>query len=243
MKKILSFGGGLQTTALAILIVQGKLEVDEIVFADTGAEKPETYWYMENYISPMLTEIKMPFTVVRNIQPSRCGGLYEYCWHTQNIPSIYQRHCTDHYKIRPIRKHIGKDGVELLIGFSLDESYRARKKGNQREGRRFPLIEKGMTADDCRNIIREYGFPLPIKSSCYFCQFQHPVEWNWLKTNHPDLFQKALALEARYHKRKPQHKNSFGLLRGTPLWKMKDGIQPEMFQLEERACWSGYCSH
>ena len=59
-KRILSFGGGLQTTALAIMVAKGELEVDEVIFADTGAEKPETYWYMENYTKPMLEEVGIP---------------------------------------------------------------------------------------------------------------------------------------------------------------------------------------
>ena len=73
MKRILSFGGGLQTTALAIMVAKGELEVDEVVFANTGAEKPETYWYMENYIKPILS---IPFVEVK----SHLGTLYDYCW-------------------------------------------------------------------------------------------------------------------------------------------------------------------
>lgn len=38
MDKILSFGGGLQTTALAIMLAERKYQVDAVVFSDTGAE-------------------------------------------------------------------------------------------------------------------------------------------------------------------------------------------------------------
>ena len=64
-KRVLSFGGGVQTTAMAILMAQGKITCDEVVFADTGAEKPETYWYMESYSEPLFKEIGIPFTKVR----------------------------------------------------------------------------------------------------------------------------------------------------------------------------------
>ncbi len=70
MKRILSFGGGLQTTALAIMVAKGELEIDEAVFADTGCEKPETYWYIENYIKPLFLKLHIPFTVVQ----SKLGG-------------------------------------------------------------------------------------------------------------------------------------------------------------------------
>ena len=60
MEKILACGAGLQTTALVILIAERKLEVDAVVFADTGGEKPETYFYLDNYIKPLLSSVQVP---------------------------------------------------------------------------------------------------------------------------------------------------------------------------------------
>lgn len=241
MKRIFSFGAGVQTTALVILIKQGKVpKVDAAVFADTGCEKPETYWYMDAYMQPLFKEIGLPLDIV--VSDSADKTLYDYCWRIKEIPSpIGHRWCTDRYKIRPIQKKYGSTKVtSYAIGFSLDEANRVDKK---RPNKVYPLIEMGLTADDCRHLIKSEGYPLPLKSSCYFCPFQHPVEWNWLKLRRPELFDKALALEARFHEHRPHLRNDFGLLRGTPLWRLKDGIQPEMFQLEGESCWSGYCSH
>ncbi len=239
MKRILSFGGGLQTTALAIMVAKGELKVDEVVFADTGAEKPETYWYMDNYIKPMLD-----ISVVRSHLPSYSfGDMYAHYWRLAAIPSVIQRRCTDHFKLRPINKYYKGQEVEMLIGFSLDEAHRARKKRTLWAKESYPLIEQQLTAEDCRQIILGYGLPIPVKSSCFICQYQKVPEWNWLKNNHPDLFNKALALELRYHERTPDMKNYFGLLGGTPLWRLKEGIQPEMFTNTEYSCWSGHCGH
>lgn len=218
------------------------MHIDEAIFADTGAEKPETYWYMDTYIKPLFQDLKIPFRIIQKERTLiYAPSLYEYLWSRKDIPSIRQRRCTDHYKIRPIQKCIGTQ--LLFIGFSLDEAYRAQRKKPKKYPREYPLIEMGITANDCRYIIQQYGWTMPLKSSCYFCPFQHPAEWNWLKNNHPELFQKAIDLEARYHQRKPQFKDSFGLLRGTPLWKMKDGLQPEMFADIGDSCWSGHCGH
>lgn len=38
--RILSFGGGVQTTALAVMWVRGEVEADFCVMADTGGETP-----------------------------------------------------------------------------------------------------------------------------------------------------------------------------------------------------------
>lgn len=241
MKRILSFGGGVQTTALAIMAAQGEVEVDEVVFADTGAEKPETYWYMENYTRPLFQDAKIPFHILTRERTAYYEPtLYDFLWRIRDVPSVHQRRCTDHYKIRVIKPFVGADCI-IMIGFSLDEAYRAKR--NRWPHREFPLIDRAMMASDCRRVISDYGWPLPLKSSCFFCPFQHIVEWNWLKTRHPDFFQKALDLEARYHDRKPEMRNVYGLLRGTPLWKIGEGIQPEMFALEGDSCWSGHCSH
>lgn len=240
MKRILSFGGGIQTTALAILIAEGKVKVDMAVFADTGCEKPETYWYIKNYMEPLFKQIGLEFAIVSTEKDD--PTLYDYCWRIKDIPSVIgRRWYTDKYKVRVIQKLYGTDKkTSYTIGFSSDEGKRINP---DKKNAQYPLIDLGMTANNCRYYIQSNGYPLPLKSSCYFCPFQHPVEWNWLKNHHPDLFKKALVLEARFHEHRPHLRETFGLVRGTPLRKLKNGIQPEMFQLEGDSCWSGYCSH
>ena len=53
---------------------------------------------------------------------------------------------------------------------------------------------------------------------------------------------KALELEANYHKRRPDMID-FGLVHGVPLRRLKEGLQPEMFADIGHACWSGHCGH
>jgi len=245
LRRIFSFGGGVQTTAAVILIAQGEIEeVDELIFADTVSEKPETYWYMENYIKPILKKLNKPLTIIKSHLPSYSyGDMYAHYWRLATIPSVIQRRCTDHFKLRPIAKYYKGQEVEMMIGFSLDEAHRSRKKRTLWANESYPLIEMQITAADCRRIIQDYGYPIPTKSSCFFCQYQRVPEWNWLKNNHPDLFQKALDLEAHFHERRPEMKDQFGLLGGTPLWRMKEDIHPEMFRNTEYSCWSGHCGH
>ena len=236
MRRTLSFGGGLQTTAIVTLMAKGEVVVDEVVFADTGVEKPETYWYIEEYIKPLLQVLQVPFITVK----SYLGTLYEHCWEKKIIPSIHNRWCTDKFKVRPIEKYLKREGI-VLIGFSADEVKRSEKPS--RMTREFPLIERGLSSADCARIISDSGWPVPLRSSCYICVFNPYPEWNWLKNNHPDLIDKALALEQRQYERYPQLRYTYGLLRGIPLWKIKNGLQPEMIIPGEYSCWSGYCSH
>ena len=44
---VLSFGGGVNTTALMIYLIKNNLSINEAVFADVGGELPETYSYLK----------------------------------------------------------------------------------------------------------------------------------------------------------------------------------------------------
>lgn len=230
--KVLSFGGGLQTVAMIVLHAQGKLPIDRVIFADTGCEKPETYWYMENYIKPIIQ--------IDTVQ-SHLGGMFEYCENIKRIPSPIYRWCTDKFKVRPLRKAVGKDDL-VMVGFAADEAKRVKEQYGKL-GRQFPLIEMGITSADCNRIIQDYGWPVPLKSACYICPYQRWNNWNWLKANHPDLLQKAVDLELLSYEIRPQDRENFGLFGGKPLWKYAEGIQYEFGFPEEYSCWSGHCSH
>ncbi len=235
---LLSLGGGIQTTALVILVAKRKVKADLVIFSDTGGEKPETYWYIENYIKEILDGVA-PFKIVKSELKSTQPDLYGWLWKFGQIPPIGGRRlCSIKFKREAIEAQLKGIEHQTIIGFSLDEVGRAAKYPNNLH----PLIDMRINAVDCCNIITDYGLPVPLKSSCYFCPYQHPVEWNWLKTHHPDLFDKALELEAHYHERRPDMIN-FGLVRGVPLRNFKEGIQPEMFANIGNSCWSGYCGH
>jgi hypothetical protein len=62
---ILSFGGGVQSTALAILTVEKKIDVDAIVFCDTGFEQTVVFDFLNRFTIPMLYVAKIPFFIAK----------------------------------------------------------------------------------------------------------------------------------------------------------------------------------
>ncbi len=238
MRRILSFGAGLQTTALLILVYKREVEADMIVFADTKGEKPETYNYIQDYSIPLCQERGIPFIWLTNHDKYDGESLYDFSWRKHFSPGMPSRQCSLHFKARVIKRFDRK--AQKLVGFSTEELRRAENPVHQ--GARFPLIELGLSGSDCSRIISTFGWPIPLKSSCFFCPFQRPNEWNWLKEKHPDLFQKALDLEKHIYENKPEKRNIYGLFGGKPLWKFAEGIQQE-FDLQENSCWSGACGH
>jgi len=63
--RFLSYGAGMQTFALLVMAEQNEIQIDEVVFADTGAEHPETYDHIENVAMPICDRIGISFTTVR----------------------------------------------------------------------------------------------------------------------------------------------------------------------------------
>ena len=181
--KILSYGAGVNSTAILILYAQGKLKVDAVVFADTGAEHPETYAFIDTYIKPLCAKLDLPFHVVSG------GNLYEDYWQKRIIPFRQFRSCTDRYKIRPLKKFVEKtygSDFTFILGIDFGEKNRAtRYQGINFE---FPLIDLHIDREGCKQMIREYGLPIPIKSGCFFCPFTTKTGWLNLLANHKNLF-------------------------------------------------------
>ena len=237
-KTFLSFGGGVQTTAMLIMIAQGKLQADAVIFADTGSEHPETYEYIEKYDKPLCIKMGIPFitakmhrsvTVVNMVEKRtwkhpkkklypvkgeqiKADSLREVLMARRRVPSLQNRWCTEYSKITPIKQvlrslqsagEFEKPAI-CMIGISIDEKRRAYNKDgtwkqpHHSESRNtYPLVEMGISRDDCHKIIKDFGWPDPVKSGCYFCPFQGGKEWNKLYWDHPDLFWDSVMLEER----------------------------------------------
>ena len=177
----------MNSTALYILMEREREGV-EAVFANHGCDWPETYEYIE-----WMNSNGHPVTVIesrRNDLP-----LYEYYWQHHMIPTRIMRHCTDHFKVRPLRAFMGAEPHYEMLGIDAGEAHRADRL--QREGRTFPLVERGVNRQGCLDIIQDAGWPTPCKSGCFLCPFQRVGQWEELKTKHPGLLDKAVALEKR----------------------------------------------
>lgn len=209
MRNYLSFGAGVNSTALMLLLLDEGVEF-EAVFSDTGCEKPETYEYLnlledQGYeITRIIPQIKEKGVIYNNI--------YDYFWQAKLIPLMRYRICTVKFKTQPIEKYIEKP-CELMIGYDFGERIRRRLKDRKGITHKFPLVERRITRDQCADIIRDHGLPVPMRSGCYLCPFQSKRDWKRLRDTHPELFKKAMALEENARTRDP-HKE---LYRGGTL--------------------------
>lgn len=193
--------------ALLIGLYKHKIPIDLITFADTGAEHPHTYQFIE-IINQWLAEHGMPqITVVQYVD--RYGNrlsLETECLRSHTLPSIAYGHkrCSQKHKIAPQEKFCNHyapcrevwqrgEKVNRYIGYDAGEvkRYEHSRKYNEADKKyhnRYPLIEEwgleqgrlypgNQSGRNCRS---------RVKSSCFFCPSMKKQEILYLKEHYPD---------------------------------------------------------
>lgn len=179
--------------------IQPKAEL--VVFADTGGEKGRTYELLQVY-EDWAAEMDFDWVQVR----SKDGPLKEYV-ETRSVPipvhtegAIGKRQCTDKWKIAPIEQYLhGRFGkatpLIAQLAMTWGEAHRMRDPRVKRNANRYPLIEKHLGRQECIDIIKMAGLPVPPWSACYFCPLQNDARWREIASRHPEEFSKAVDLD------------------------------------------------
>lgn len=193
MKTYLSYGGGVNSTALMILLKSQQINF-ECVFVDHEGDYPETYEYVD-----MLIEKGYPITRIK-ARIDDCN-LYDYSLKYKILPSRQMRWCTDKFKITPLYKYIEKPCI-MYIGIDAGEINRAKPSRDDEIQNEFPLIDEGIDREGCKQIILNAGLPLPRKSGCYFCPFASNKEFKQIRDHRMDLWCRVKKLEDEAVKRR-----------------------------------------
>lgn len=195
MKKYLSFGGGVNSVAMLLMLLdQG--EKFEAIFVDHGTDYPETYEYLKMFQDWLENQGQTRITVLK---PAVEGyeNLYDYYFRWKMAPSMHKRICTDKFKVRVVQEYVDTPCFMLLGIDAGEKSSRMKISTNKGIENRWPLVEAGIDRPGCKEIIAAHGLPIPIKSGCFICPFQGPGQWRRLRMEHPELFCKAEKLEDR----------------------------------------------
>lgn len=190
---VVSYGAGTNSTAMLIGLHWRGERPDLILFADTGGERPETYHHLET-VSKWCESIGFP-AILTVIAPNKT--LEQDCNDRHALPSIAYgfKTCSLRWKKEPQDKYLRNHGMAdamIFIGIDADETHRAKEFPNTR----YPLVEWNWGRDECVEAIARAGLPQPGKSACFFCPSSKPREILELKRTHPELLQRALAMEA-----------------------------------------------
>ena len=213
--RALSWGCGVQSTALAVMSALGDADpLDVVITADTGWERTATYEARDFY-SAWLRERGMRVEIVRGGNIRELGAVEHI-----HIPfftangGLLQRQCTRHFKIVPIKRrlrelagyhptkppHPTAGTIELWLGISWDEWTRMKTSPVKFMTHRHPLIEGKITRNACIEYLEDHSLPVPVKSACVGCPFRRASEWIGLRDNAPGDWRDALAFdEANRH--------------------------------------------
>ena len=198
VRHICGISGGKDSSAMAVFM-RDKVPEMEYFFCDTGAELPETYEFLD----------KLEIVLGKKIERLNANKGFDHWFEVYRgtLPSPQMRWCTTKMKIEPIENWVGNEEVISYIAIRSDEAsrkgYVSSKKNIQA---RFPFIENGIDHAGVMRILADAGIGLPeyyewrTRSGCYFCFFQRKAEWIGLSERHPDLWEKAVAIEQKIMK-------------------------------------------
>ena len=209
---------GKDSLAMLLRLLESGMPVDIILFNETGLDFPE----MEEHISKVEEYIKRYTDIgITRLKPEHP---FEYYFFDVRIhhrkktkfnerlgtdshngfswPGPKMRWCTDRLKTRPrtkfLRDYRKEYNIIEYVGIAADEEYRLRRKINDRENKRYPLVDWGMTEADCLKYCYDRGFDWGglyekfSRVSCWCCPLQSlpglrvlyhefPEHWKQLK--------------------------------------------------------------
>lgn len=194
-RHICGISGGKDSSALA-LYLRDRVPEMEYFFCDTGAELPETYEFLTRL------EVILGKPIAR--LNSERGFDHWFEVFRGALPSPQMRWCTKVMKIKPIEAWIGDEPAISYVAIRADE---ANRKGyistKPNIESRFPFVEDGIDHDGVMKILDDAGIGLPdyyewrTRSGCYFCFYQRKAEWVGLAERHPELYERAIAIEQK----------------------------------------------
>ena len=207
--RVCNFSGGKDSTAMLLRMLEEGMQVDVILFCDTGLEFPALY----DHIHKVEQNIGRKITVVKSEQD------FEYLFAQKKIVRVREtksfarygaerqgygwagpkmRWCTEVLKNQPREQYLRKLREEYnvleYVGIAADETYRLTRKCNQRPSVRLPLVEWGMTEADCLAYCKERGYDWGglyekmRRVSCWCCPLQSLAELRVLYRDFPDLW-------------------------------------------------------
>lgn len=261
---VFSCGGGVQSTACLVLAAKEIIPYRTFIFANVGnkAEDPRTLRYVSETLKPYAAINGIEWV---DVQRCRRDGtpvdLYEDLHRLTraiNIPvrmangAPGRRNCTTEFKIKPIARWIKRNapGCTLGKGISTDEPHRATPT-RESDGyiSAYPLIELGISRQDCLRLVAEAGLPQPPKSSCWFCPYKTTDQWVTLRQERPALFDAAAILEQHLNAKRSALGKDRIYISGIGARKQLTisdaipdqlGLFPEWIE-EQDGCESGYC--
>jgi len=215
---LLSLGAGVQSSTMALMAASGLLNPmpNAAIFADTQSEPMEVYLWLTKLVKmlPFPVHIVTAGNLMYDSlseRVSREGRRYisntmpVYLQRKDGKCGMAVRSCTQDYKVKPIlskarelagvKERDPRVRVVSWIGISTDESHRMKPSLNSWAINRWPLIEAGLSREQCLRWLKDNGYPTPPRSACVCCPYHSDDEWMHLKHSSPLEWARAMEFE------------------------------------------------
>lgn len=190
---VVCFSGGKDSTAMLLKLIEDNAPIHSVLYFDTEKEYPE----IKEHINTLKQNIDVPFVTVRH--------WLGFDWLRQRYGEAHAsggwctaaKRDTCHKYLRLIKKDVPT--ITECIGFTTDEVARAeaaKKSTRKTWDIRFPLIEAGMSEDDCLRYCEQAGYTfggiydwMPNKrTGCYDCPKMGAACRKAAEARHPELY-------------------------------------------------------
>lgn len=164
MKHVVQFSGGKDSTCMLLMMLEKGMQVDDIVFCDTGMEFPQMYEHIQQVEKLIGEKYKKHITVLNaphtyeyymfdHVPCRRKNVLHDkigYSW-----PGPRQRWCTRAFKIQPTDRYFRGQKILKYIGIAYDEPKRHTIKPDDVM---HPLFDWKITEKMALSFCYEHGF-------------------------------------------------------------------------------------
>ena len=253
-KQVWACGGGTQSCAIAVLIIQGKLPKPDIsVIADTGRECAETWRYLDSVLTPELAKVGIAIERISAERFSYCGTNLFNARGSSLMPmysteggrkSKLPGYCSKYWKGDVCQRYLSEvhslteSEIVKWLGYGKEEQTRwtrCMSGKDYTEGRIFlPLVTAvSLNRAECQALVKSMGWPVPApRSRCWMCPNQRDEEWAALSA---EELNRAVEVEREIQLKDPD----VWLHRSCIPLDQVDFSQPE--DLFSRPCDSGMC--
>lgn len=260
--RVVSYGGGVQSTAMLVLAATGRIDFRTFLFANVGddSEHSATLAYVHDVAMPYAAEHGIE---LHELHRTRRDGSTETLYGRLTKPGSRSlpipvrmsngapgtRSCTADFKIRVTGRWLKEHGANaddpatVALGISVDEMHRANaRRAEPHENVVYPLLDLGLRRSDCMRVITAAGLPMPEKSACWFCPFHRPSRWQEMRRREPALFERAAQLEDLLNARRDELGKDHVYMtdRGVPLRQAIPVGQDVLFD-DDASCDGGWC--
>jgi len=189
------FSCGASSAIATKIIVDSGLEC-RIIYCDPGGEHEDNIRFLHDVEKWVGRKIEIH-------KNEKYKDHFDVIEKTGYLVSAYGARCTTELK-KKIRFKIQHIDDLQVYGFTLEEKHRADKFQERNEFIKcqWPLIDQGLTKQDCLGIIWKAGIKLPVMydlgynhNNCIGCVKGGAGYWNKIRNDFPDHFSRMARLE------------------------------------------------